>query len=262
MENPTPDAEPHGLPGYPATAIEYPEIRSGGFLAAVYMWRGRIASAAVAVALAASAPAFVNVPQARTVSVDPSAFVPAETRPKKILKAVPSHEPRAEPLNKDSVATPAPQSFGKADPEKEARLERLEKALDGLETMIAQKPSVEPSAPALPRLDIKVTGAASSGFWRSEGKAEENFVVVEATGPDGTPAKVSVTDMDTGEVREVSRWAVRVTPEEFSRLSAEKAVSGSIGGMEAGTRPEGGGDIDWKLDVEGGALVDWKEQGQ
>jgi len=246
------------FPGYPATAIPAPQAGKGGILATLYVARLKVAAVAVALSLAAGGLAAVS----RSLLNESSVSGPAEVAVPIESPAVPAPEPKPATAMEPSHAQ-APKAAADTDLKaKEDRLASLEKAAAKMEAMLSVSDKPSPQAVPVPRAEIKVTSAERSGFWRYSGKDEQNFVIVEAVGDDGGPVDVAVTDMDTGKTVQVSRWAVRIPADEFSRLSAEKAVSGSIGGMVAGVREKGAKDVDWKISVSGGALVEWKEDSQ
>lgn len=113
-------------------------------------------------------------------------------------------------------------------------------------------------------LEIRIADGdgVKSGFWRTMDGHDQHFVIVEAIDGTGKPYGWNVRDMDTGYLSRVDRWAVWVSADEFARLSAEKAISGSLANTVAGTKKPGSARIEWKVATDGRALADWKEDAE
>lgn len=115
------------------------------------------------------------------------------------------------------------------------------------------KPSVAENDPKVTYRVVDRDGE-KSGFWRMRGKDEstkEWFVVVEAIDSKGTAIEMPVMSADTKEIKQVSKWAIRVTEKEFMRLSDEKKTNGVIADATIGEASSRTTPPTWNVDTAG-----------
>ena len=99
-----------------------------------------------------------------------------------------------------------------------------------------------------------------SGVWRvpqGNPRAHNYYLIVEAVDRDGRPVQVPVTSEEDGRTATVSRWGLRVTPEEFERVRRDKAADGVIDRPIVGVKRAGELRPAWSVDTTGGAILRW-----
>jgi hypothetical protein len=111
--------------------------------------------------------------------------------------------------------------------------------------------------------DIRVVARPNedTGFYRQsedQPNALNHYVVVEAIAPGGRVLSVPISDAQTQETKNVTKWAQRVTKETADRLRAEKAAgAGIIVNDILGRKVRGELEPQFNEPVPGGAITEW-----
>jgi hypothetical protein len=111
--------------------------------------------------------------------------------------------------------------------------------------------------------DIRVVARPNedTGFYRQsedQPNALNHYVVVEAIAPGGRVLSVPISDAQTQETKNVTKWAQRVTKETADRLRAEKAAgAGIIVNDIFGRKVRGELEPQFNEPVPGGAITEW-----
>jgi hypothetical protein len=102
-----------------------------------------------------------------------------------------------------------------------------------------------------------------TGFWRqSEDRPDvmHYYIVVEAVAPGGQVLRVPITNIETQETDNVTKWAQRVDKATFDRIGAEKAGGGGIVTNDIlGHKARGELEPRWDTPMPGGALTEWDD---
>lgn len=157
-----------------------------------------------------------------------------------------------------------------------ARVGSLEQSIGNLKNFpfdLVVKP--EPEAPKVALLKIVQGAEATSGFWREieepsekseKGKKqpkqmrEEHFLVLQAVDEaTDKPIEVDVKDMDSGKTEKHSSWAVLIPEKQFLDFAQSKQEDGSFSQPVLGKLNLETGEIEWEIDTDGRALINWKE---
>ncbi len=99
-----------------------------------------------------------------------------------------------------------------------------------------------------------------SGLWRIprvNPNSRNYYLVVEALDSSGEAIAREITNEETGEQKAVKKWAVRVSKPVFDDVQADKRDDGIIQNAVIGVKKRGAEDIDWRVDIRGGALTEW-----
>jgi hypothetical protein len=111
--------------------------------------------------------------------------------------------------------------------------------------------------------DIRVVARPNedTGFYRQsedQPNALNHYVVVEAIAPGGRVLSVPISDAQTQETKNVTKWAQRVAKETADRLRAEKAAgAGIIVNDIFGRKVRGELEPQFNEPVPGGAITEW-----
>jgi hypothetical protein len=111
--------------------------------------------------------------------------------------------------------------------------------------------------------DIRVVARPNedTGFYRQsedQPNALNHYVVVEAIAPGGRVLSVPISDAQTQETKNVTKWAQRVAKETADRLRAEKAAgAGIIVNDILGRKVRGELEPQFNEPVPGGAITEW-----
>lgn len=100
----------------------------------------------------------------------------------------------------------------------------------------------------------------STGIWRfpdSNTEATNYYLVVEALGLDGEPVTLPIENEETGEVEEVSSWAIRVPEVTYEAVRVDRQDDGIIQRDILGLKQYGFLDTDYTMPVLDGALTQW-----
>ena len=100
----------------------------------------------------------------------------------------------------------------------------------------------------------------SSGVWRepdANARAHNHYLIVEAIDRNGRLVEVPITSEEDGRTARVSKWGLRVTPEEFERVRQDKARDGIIDQPVVGQKRAGALRPDWSIPTTGGAILEW-----
>lgn len=257
MEQAAVNTDPHQPPGFPPTELRAHNPGGGPvsrLLQRAYVGRWKVAATAGAIAAAAAmwlhADAIVSTGIGRDdtpVSVQETAedASSAAAVPKDLP---PPEDAREDPRNpmRDEARVPSP-----SGPAKSTRLvhalKQVEHSLGNVEERVAEM---------LGEKDVEfVVDPDETGFWREGGGDVQHFIVVNVQS-DGTPAEWTTDDMDAGEPRTASRWAILVDEETFSKIAAEKAIHGSIAEPVIGRRRDG--KVEWDAGFGGPVLSGWE----
>jgi len=194
----------------------------------------------------------------------------------------------AEPESEDVSPIVFSERFGESSPpltEGEAqqalkdalsKIGSIEQSMDNLKNFpfdLVAKP--EPDEPKYALLKIVEGAEATSGFWReieepaakpTKGKKqfkkmrEEHFLVLQAVDDvSGKPIEVDVKDMDSGETKKESSWAVLIPEKQFVDFAQSKQEDGTFAKPILGKLNLETGEIQWEIDTDGRALINWKE---
>ena len=194
----------------------------------------------------------------------------------------------AEPESEDVSPIVFSERFGESSPPmtegeaqqalKEAlsKIGSIEQSMDNLKSFpfdLVVNP--EPDEPKFAVLKIVEGAEATSGFWREieepaekteKGKKqvkkmrEEHFLVLQAVDEEsGNPIEVDVKDMDSGETKKESSWAVLIPEKQFVDFAQSKKEDGTFSKPILGKLNLKTGEIEWEIDTDGRALINWKE---
>ena len=101
---------------------------------------------------------------------------------------------------------------------------------------------------------------AQSGVWRIPDvntKARNYYLVVEAVNERGEVLSLPVTSEETGKTRVVKQWGIRVEPDVFERIAADKQDDGIIQQREIGRKLPGRLEPEYGIETTGAAITDW-----
>ena len=155
-----------------------------------------------------------------------------------------------------------------------ARIGSIEQSMNNLKSFpfdLIVKPT--PDAPKYALLKIIQGAEATSGFWRevedpaakpAKGKKkpvrEEHFLVLQAVDEaTDKPVEVDVKDMDSGETKKENSWAVLIPEKQFLDFAQSKHEDGTFSKPVLGKINLETGEIEWEIDTDGRALINWKE---
>ena len=82
-------------------------------------------------------------------------------------------------------------------------------------------------------------------------------MIVEAIAPDGSRLALPVRSEEDGQVREVSRWGLRVDEATFTRVADDKRDDGIIQDDIVGVKRRGTLEPVYRLDTTGAAITSW-----
>lgn len=102
-------------------------------------------------------------------------------------------------------------------------------------------------------------GVQSGVRRRAAGQAEGRsyYLVVEAVAPDGQVLKLPVTNEETQQVADVTRFAVRVPEAVYDRVRADKQDNGLIDDAIVGAKQRGELEATWSVETAGGTITQW-----
>ncbi len=114
------------------------------------------------------------------------------------------------------------------------------------------------------RLDYEVTIVSRpgelSGLWRIprvNPNSRNYYLVVEALDMSGKAVEREIVNEETSLREAVKKWAVRVSKPVFDAVQADKLDDGIIQNAVIGVKRRGQIDVDWRVDIRGGALTQW-----
>lgn len=99
-----------------------------------------------------------------------------------------------------------------------------------------------------------------SGVWRvppNNPRGRNFYLIVEAVDPGGRPVEVPITSEEDGRTATVSRWGLRVTPEQYERVRRDKMSDGVIQDPVVGQKRAGQTQPNWTIGGTGGAILQW-----
>jgi hypothetical protein len=107
---------------------------------------------------------------------------------------------------------------------------------------------------------LQIAQAPDTGVWRVPDVntgARNYYVVVEAIGEDGERLALPIRSEETGEVRVVERWGLRVDEPTFERIRADKLDDGIVQDRIFGEKARGRLEPDYRIPTRGGAITEW-----
>lgn len=157
-----------------------------------------------------------------------------------------------------------------------SKIGSLEQSIDNLKSfpfdLVIKPDAVEPKHVIL---RIAEGTEATSGFWREieapvttgdkgkkkpANKREEHFLVLNAIDENtGKPVAVDVKDMDSGETKKETSWAVLIPEKQFMDFAQSKQDDGTFAKPVLGRLDIETGEISWEIDTDGRALINWKD---
>lgn len=100
----------------------------------------------------------------------------------------------------------------------------------------------------------------SSGIWRIPDvnqQARNYYLIVEAVNSLGKVIKLPITSEETGRVRSVNKWGVRVSADLFNRVASDKSDDGIIQNREIGKKASGEYQPRYFVQVQDGMVTEW-----
>ncbi|HLV12824.1 MAG TPA: DUF6384 family protein [Trueperaceae bacterium] len=107
---------------------------------------------------------------------------------------------------------------------------------------------------------LRIVTNPETGVWRVPDvntQARNYYLIVEAIGPNGQRVRVPVTSEETGMVREVSTWGMRVDEETFERVRRDKLDDGIVQDATFGVKRAGTLEPEYAYPTTGGAITEW-----
>lgn len=99
-----------------------------------------------------------------------------------------------------------------------------------------------------------------SGVWRYYDKnknARSYYILVDAIDASGAPVKLPITSAEDKQVREVSRFGVRVPEHVYEAVGKDKLADGIVDNDLFGTKPAGELDTKYEFETLGGMITNW-----
>jgi hypothetical protein len=99
-----------------------------------------------------------------------------------------------------------------------------------------------------------------SGVWResAENPSGRNYyLIVEAIAPNGAPLTIPIRNEETGRVRPVRSWGLRVDEATYERVAADKRDDGIIEQDVVGAKRRGELDPQYSVATTGAAITKW-----
>ena len=99
-----------------------------------------------------------------------------------------------------------------------------------------------------------------SGIWRQSGdnpSGRNYYLIVEAIAPNGTPLTIPIRNEETGSVRPVRRWGLRVDEATYESVAADKRDDGIIEKNVVGAKHRGELDPQYSVATTGAAITKW-----
>ena len=130
----------------------------------------------------------------------------------------------------------------------------------GAEDAIAQLTALHDQLRSNYAVRIVDRDGVKPGFWTfppNNAEATNYYIVVEAIDPDGNALKLPIADENTGAVKTVSQWGLKVPQSVYEAVMADKQDDGTIQHYIVGFKQDGFIDIDFIMPVLGGAVTQW-----
>jgi len=99
-----------------------------------------------------------------------------------------------------------------------------------------------------------------SGVWRQSADSASGrnyYLIVEAIAPNGTPLTMPILNEETGNVRPVRRWGLRVDEATYESVAADKRDDGIIEKNVVGAKHRGELDPQYTVATTGAAITKW-----
>jgi hypothetical protein len=184
---------------------------------------------------------FVSRPQARRLAALPGALA-AQRQAIVELSAVAEPEQTADRLHAEGARALEGGDFAEAE-EALAELRDLKAALEReYELRIVSRPGER------------------SGVIRTPDdnpSAENHYIIVEPIAPDGSVLTLPVRSEEDGATSDVSRWAMRVEPEVYDRIAADKRDDGIIQNSRFGVKRRGYLTPEYFFPATGASITSW-----
>jgi hypothetical protein len=153
----------------------------------------------------------------------------------------------------------APEAEARADVLHEAATTALERgdgadARDALASLRALQATLERA------YELRIALEPDTGVWRVPDVntgARNYYIVVEAVDARGRPVSVPIVSEETGEVREVERWGLRVDEATFERVRDDKLDDGILQERRFGEKRAGALEPEYRFPTTGGAITEW-----
>lgn len=100
----------------------------------------------------------------------------------------------------------------------------------------------------------------SSGVWRIPDvnqQARNYYLIVEAIDANGRSLYLPITSEETGRVRSVNKWGVRVSSDLFNRIASDKRDDGIIQNRKVGKKVSGEYKAEYFVSIHGGMITEW-----
>ncbi|MBX2846998.1 MAG: hypothetical protein KTR16_01660 [Acidiferrobacterales bacterium] len=100
----------------------------------------------------------------------------------------------------------------------------------------------------------------SSGVWRIPDvnqQARNYYLIVEAVNSFGKVIYLPITNEETGRVKSVNKWGVRVGSDLFNRIASDKSDDGIIQNREIGKKVAGEYKPHYLVQVQDGMITEW-----
>lgn len=87
--------------------------------------------------------------------------------------------------------------------------------------------------------------------------ARNYYLIVEAIGPEGRPIEMPIKSEEDGAVKTVPKWGLRVDPQVYNAVAADKSDDGIIQKRKVGEKRRGYLDVDYVIPTSGAAINQW-----
>jgi len=131
---------------------------------------------------------------------------------------------------------------------------------DAAEAAIADLTNLRDTVRQDYRMQVVDRPGSKWGFWtfpEDNSEATNYYIVVEAHDTNGVTLNLPVLNEQTGKTETVSIWGLRVPEEVYRAVEADKADDGTIEHNLVGVKQFGFIDVDYLVDVLGGAVTHW-----
>lgn len=202
--------------------------------------------------------------ETQKISVEPTTNISTITVP---VNHVNIHEEPNPEFEDEKSASDFIDQFGfgtepKSDEVPEAKDDEV---IGGVIPIPVAKPEANPQQSAQEIKDVRYqivdrTGE-KAGFRRMKDKNPDTtqwFLIIEAIDGGGKAMPMPVMNMDTGDVKTVTKWAVQVSEKDFMKFSDEKKKTGKIADTIIGTAPNNQTEPKWTVNLTGNMLTEWE----
>ncbi|MCF6235717.1 MAG: DUF6384 family protein [Gammaproteobacteria bacterium] len=99
-----------------------------------------------------------------------------------------------------------------------------------------------------------------SGLWRIPDvneRARNYYLIVEAVDNQGNILTLPIANEESGQIKRVSKWGIRVAPETYQRIVADKQDDGIIQNRNVGKKSRGMLQPEYSISTSGAAITSW-----